>query len=148
MEQPCEPIRFRNLISWQFCNLILWTLKWFMRTYTPEDKPRLGDSSSRTNHFTHYSWHPPYFRENDWLQYTLRFSWLHLLSSPPPVGQGWLLLPGEVQPPSDGHQSLQRTVVCYHPTVNVCQYCRKGQVYCFLSDVSQHISKMKNEHKH
>ena len=53
--------------------------------------------------------------------YTLRFSWLQLLSSPSSVCQGWLLLPGGVQPPSGGHESLQCTVVLYHPTVNVCQ---------------------------
>ena len=30
----------------------------------------------------------------------------------------------------------------------VSVYCRKGQVYSFLSDVSQHMPIMKNEYKH
>ena len=70
--------------------------------------------------------------QREWLQYTLRFSWLHLLSSPHSVYQGWLLLPGGVQPLSDGHQSLQCTVVCNHPTVNVCQ-CIVGKSKCTAS---------------
>ena len=100
----------------------------FMRVY-PEDNPELANSSNSTNYCTH---HAPYFRENDWLQYTLRFSWLHLLSSPLPVCQGCLPLPGGVQPPFGGHQSLQSTVVSHQSTVNVCQ-CIVGKDKCIAS---------------
>ena len=33
-------------------------------------------------------------------------------------------------------------MVCDQPTVDLCQYCRKRQVYSFLSDVSQHMPNM------
>jgi len=40
-------------------------------------------------------------------------------------------------------------VVCDQPTVNLCQYCRKRQVYSFLSDVSQHMPNMStNTNRH
>ena len=54
------------------------------------------------------------------------------LSSPLPERQGWPLLPGGTQRPSDDHCCLQSTVECDHPTENVSYSIVK------VSEVSGH----------
>ena len=59
---------------------------------------------------------------------------LNMMSSPPPVGQGWHLPLEVVQPRSGGCESLQSTVVCDHPMVHMC---KKKAIVKFSISITQ-----------
>ena len=59
-----------------------------------------------------------------------------MMSSPPPVGQGWHLPLEVVQPRSGGCESLQSTVVCDHPMVHVQEKGNCKVLYLYHTTVN------------